>query len=112
MRLRRRERHGVAVVVTTARYGGIRRELLLGEFRERHAEQREHRVRPRVGRKIESRDLRVEQVGVGWLLRSVEQLLPIDDLQHARTAGAVAEVDAIAFRTERDRSMQLGGYRH
>ena len=58
------------------------------------------------------RDLRIEQVGVGRFLRSVEQLLPIDDLHDARATSAVTEVDAIAFRTERDWSMQLGRYRH
>src|SRR5207237_4302008 len=60
---------------------------------------------------LELSDHWIPKIRVGRLLRAFEQLLAIDDLHDAITAGAVAEVDAIELR-HRDRSVQLGRYRH
>ena len=63
------------------------------------------------GREIEPPDLRIEQVLRRRLLRSLEELLAIDDLHHAALVGAVAEIDAVGLRAERDHAMQLGRHR-
>ena len=57
---------------------------------------------------IEPADLRIQQILVGRLLRTVQQLLAVDDLDDAPRAGAVAEVDAIAIRSERDGAVKAG----
>src|SRR5262249_39079129 len=40
--------------------------------------------------------------------RTFQQLLAIEDLQHAALVGAVPDIDAIALRTARDRAVLLG----
>ena len=59
----------------------------------------------------EPRDLGLAQVVRRRLLRPLEQLLAVDDLQDAALVGAVAEVDAVALRPGRDRPVQLGRHR-
>src|SRR5262249_61268174 len=49
---------------------------------------------------------RIAQVLRRRLLRAVEQLVAIDDLQHAALVGAVAEIDAVALRAGRDRAVR------
>jgi len=82
--------------------------LVLRELGQRNVEQRQRRVRAVAGLKVEPPDLRVEQVLVGRLLRSVQQLLAVHDLQHAVLVGAVAEVDAVALGPGGDRPVQVG----
>jgi hypothetical protein len=60
---------------------------------------------------IASRDLRIAQILRRRLLRPVEQLLAVDDLQDAALVGAVAEIDAVALRPGRDRPVQFGRHR-
>ena len=45
------------------------------------------------------------------LLRPVEQLVAVDDLQEAALVGAVAEIDPVALRPGRDRPVQFGRHR-
>ena len=52
--------------------------------------------------------LRVEQVGLGRFLGSVQELCPVDDLHDAVHAGAVAEIDAVAFGPSGDGAVQVG----
>src|SRR5580704_6020345 len=57
---------------------------------------------------MENTDFRIFQVFRRRLLRPLQQLLPVDDLQLAALVGAVAEIDTVAGRTQRYRSVQLG----
>src|SRR5947207_4925999 len=84
--------------------------LVASEFGDIHPEQRKRRVRADVGREHEPADLRIEQIGAGRLRWTFEQLLAIDDLDHSRFVGAIAEVDAIAGGSGRDGSVQF--HRH
>ena len=45
------------------------------------------------------------------LLRSVDELFAVDDLQKAALVGAVSEIDAVAFRAGRNRPVQFGRHR-
>ncbi len=64
-------------------------------------------MRADIRRKIEPGDLRVQQVCLGRLFGSVQELVAIDDLDDAVRAGAVSEVHPVDLRTERDRAVQL-----
>ena len=66
------------------------------------------RMRAGFGRQIEPGNLRVEQVGVRRLLRSVQELIAIHNLHDAVAIGAVAEVDAIAARAGGHGAVQFG----
>src|SRR5262245_43444787 len=57
---------------------------------------------------VEPPDLRIEQVRLGGLLGTIQELLAVDDLQDAALVGAVGEVDAVALRTGGDRAVQPG----
>ena len=111
--LRRRRRHplGANVVCRHRRVGDDLLDVLLAEFRQQHVHQRKRRVRPRVNRHVELPDHGIPEIGVRRLLRALQQLLAIDDLDDAVAAGAVAEVDAIGFRPSRDRPVQLRRHR-
>src|SRR5438105_3734976 len=71
-------------------------EMISGELRYIDAEHGKCRVRTVHRRQVETRDLRAQQILRRRLLRALQQLLAIDDLQHAVGVGAIAEVDAIA----------------
>ena len=86
-------------------------DLVLGELGDRHLEHRKGGVRARQRRHVEPADLRIAQVLLGRLLGAVQQLLAIDDLQHAALVGAVGEIDAIALRPGRDGAVQPGRHR-
>ena len=101
----------VVIVLDAGGRGRAWPQFLICEFRQHHAEQRKRRVRAGVRREIEPGDLRIHQIRVGGILRSVQQLVAIDDLHDAVAAGAVAEVDAIALRSRRDRAVQIGRHR-
>ena len=81
--------------------------LVLGELGDRHLQHREGRVRAVPGRHLQPRDLGSAQVLGRRRRRSLQQLLAIDDLQHAALVGAVAEIDAIAGGSGRDRAVQF-----
>ncbi len=85
--------------------------FLLGEFGQVHAKQGIRRVGARVRGQIDAGNLRVEQVRVGGLLGTVQELVAIDDLHDAVAIGAVAEVDAIAVAAHGHGAMQFGGRR-
>src|SRR5262249_16592251 len=85
--------------------------LVLGEFRDRHFEHRENRVRAVEGQHVDLTDNRIAQILRRRFLRTVQKLFAVDDLQHAALVGAVAEIHAIALRAGRDRPMQLGRHR-
>ena len=57
------------------------------------------------------RDLRQTQIVRRRLLRPVDQLVAVDDLQEAALVGAVAEIDPVALRAGRDRAVQFGRHR-
>ena len=63
------------------------------------------------GRHRHARDFRQAQIFRRRLLRPVDQLLAVDDLQEAALVGAVAEIDAVALRSGRDRAVQFGRHR-
>ena len=79
--------------------------LVLGEFGNRHLRHRENRVRAVERHHVEPTHNRIAQVLRRRLLRTVEKLFTIDDLQHAALVGAIAEVDPVALRAGRDRRM-------
>src|SRR5262249_5849951 len=85
--------------------------FVLGEFRDGHLQHRENRVRAIEGQHVELTDNWIAQVLRRRLLRTVQKLLAVDDLQHTALVGAVAEIHAIALRAGRDRPVQLGRYR-
>ena len=85
--------------------------LVLGEFGDRHVQHRKGGVGAVEGRHRQPRDLGIAQIVRRRLLRAVEQLVAIDDLQHAALVGAVAEIDAVALRAGRDRPVQFGRHR-
>ena len=80
---------------------------LSGESGNRHAEQRKHRVCSVFRPKIEPGDLWIQQVRVGWLLGSVQQLRSIDDLQDGISVVAVADVHAVACRSGGDGTVDV-----
>src|SRR5262249_37425199 len=98
-RLRLLECFGLAMIVSSGRSSRCRTRSLICEFGQPHAEQRKRCVGAGVAWEIEPGDLWRYQVGVRRLLRSVQKLVAIDNLQDAVAAGAVAEVHAIAFRS-------------
>src|SRR5438034_3743344 len=85
--------------------------FLIGILGDRHAEQWKRGVRAGVRGEIEPRDLRVHQIGVSRLFRSIQQLLAIDDLHDTVDGSAVTEVHAVAFRPRGDRAVYIGRYR-
>src|SRR5206468_2632983 len=85
-------------------------DLVPGELSDRHGRHRECRMGTVERRHVEARNFGILQIFRTRLLRSVDQLLPVDDLQDAAFVGAVAEIDAIAGRPSRDRAMQFGRY--
>src|SRR5262249_11018643 len=85
--------------------------LVLGEFRDRHFEHREDRVRPVEGQHVELTDDRIAQVLRRRLLGTVQKLFAVDDLQRAAFVGAVAELHAFARRAGRNRPVHLGRHR-
>ena len=103
----RASRHSLAVdslvITTKSRMAAFR---VPAELRNFHAEHGEHRVCADVRGQIEPADLRIQQILVGRLLRTVQELLPIDDLDDASRRGAVAEVDAVAVRPSRNGAVQ------
>ncbi len=80
----------------------------MGEFGDRHFQHRKRRVCAVEGRHRHARNLRIAQVFRRRLLRPVQQLVAVDDLQEAALVGAVTEIDAVAFGASRDRSVQFG----
>ena len=64
-------------------------------------------MRPGLGRELELSDLRVQQVFVGRLGWTTEQLGAVDDLQYAVLVGAIAEIHAIAGGAGGNRAVQL-----
>ena len=50
---------------------------------------------------------RIEQIVAGRFLRAMDELVPIDDLHNPVFVGAVAEINPIALRTERNHPVQL-----
>ena len=94
-----------STIITMSR---MRAVLVLGEFGDRHLQHREGGVGAVPGRHLELADLRIAQVLRRRLLRTVEELLAVDDLEHAALVGAVAEIDAVALRPHRDRAVELG----
>jgi hypothetical protein len=99
------------MLMTGAWLRRIHRRPLFRELRQAHAQHRQRRVRADVGRQIDLRNHRVPQIGFGRLLRSIEQLLAIHDLDDAAAACSVREVHAIALWAERDRPVQVGRHR-
>src|SRR5262245_44965753 len=97
-----------STIITKITYFAI---LVLGEFRDRHFEHRENRVRAVEGQHVDLTDNRIAQILRRRFLRTVQKLFAVDDLQHAALVGAVAEIHAIALRAGRDRPMQLGRHR-
>src|SRR5205823_9807336 len=85
--------------------------LVVSEFRDRHLRQRECGVGAVEGGHRKPRDLGKAKIIRRWLLRSVDQLVAIDDLQDAAFVGAVSEIDAVARGASRDRPVQLGRHR-
>ena len=63
-------------------------------------------MRAVAGHQVEPRNLWVKQVLARRLLGAVQQLVAVDDLQHAVFVGAVAEIHAVAFRAGGDRAVQ------
>ena len=85
--------------------------LVLGEFGDRHVLHRKRGVGAVEGGHRHPRDFRKTKIVRRRLLRSVDQLVAIDDLQEAALVGAVAEIDAVALRPGRDRPVHLGRHR-
>ena len=85
--------------------------LSRGEFGNRHLRHRKYRVRTIEWQHLEPADFGVAEVFRSRFLGAVQQLLAVDDLQHAALVRAVSEVDAVDLRPERDRSVQLRRYR-
>src|SRR6202795_247642 len=83
----------------------------LGEFGDWHFRHRERGVRAVEWRHVEPADFGIAQIFRRRLLRPVEELVAVDNLHDAAFVGAVAEIDAVAPRAERDRAVQLGRYR-
>src|SRR5258706_3136538 len=84
-------------------------DLVLREFGYFHAEHREARMPADRRRHLEAPDLGEHEIRVGRLLGPVEELLPIDDLHHARFVDAICEVDAIALRPRGNHAVHLAG---
>src|SRR5438094_3098654 len=82
------------------------RVLVLRELGDLHAEQRKAGVRAELGRQVEARDLRMDEIRWRGLLRAVQELFAVDDLQYAFAVRAVGEIDAIVFRAGRNGSVQ------
>jgi len=53
---------------------------------------------PNCGREVEARDLRMDEVPGRGLLRAVQELFPVDDLQYPFAVCTVGEIDAVVFR--------------
>src|SRR5713226_5592658 len=85
-----------------------RAQLVVAEFPHLHAEHRKSGVCAHHGGEIEPGYLRIEQVLWRRVLGSIEQLVEVDDLQHAAAVGAIAEVDAVALRTRGDHAVERG----
>ena len=85
--------------------------LVVREFGDRHALHGKHRVGAVEGGHRQPRDFRIAKIVRRRLLRPVDQLVAVDDLQEAALVGAVAEIDAVALRAERDRPVQFGRHR-
>ena len=79
----------------------------LGECRYVHAEQRINAVHGLPFSGHQQRDLRRQQVLRRRLGRAGQQLLPVDDLQRAVADVAVAEVQAVALRSGRKRTVSI-----
>ncbi len=85
-------------------------KAVAGELVDRHPQ---HRDRPCARRRADRcRAARPadRQVRRRRLLRALQQLLAVDDLQHAAGAAAIAEIDAVLV-DHRDRTMQIGRHR-
>jgi hypothetical protein len=82
--------------------------LVLGELGDRHLEHRECGVGADPAVEIELAQHRRAQVVGRRLGRALQQLLAVDDLDHAALVGAVAEIDPVALRARRDRPVQVG----
>ncbi len=77
----RASRHSLAVdSLVITRKSRTPASVLPAELGNFHAQHRKHRVRADVRRQVEPADLRIQQILVGRLLRTVQQLLAIDDL--------------------------------
>src|SRR5882762_9660478 len=76
----------------------LARILVLREFRDLHAEHRKARVRAELRREVEARNLRMDEVPGRGLLRAVQELFPVDDLQYPFAVCTVGEIDAVVFR--------------
>src|SRR3954447_14217073 len=72
--------------------------LVLGEFRNRHLQHREYGVRTVERKHLDAADLGMTEMVRCRLFGAREQLLAVDDLEHAPFVGAVAEIDPIALR--------------
>ena len=97
-----------STIMTMSRAASLR---VLGEFGDRHVQHRKGGVAPLNGDIVEPADFRIAQVFRRRLLRPVQELVAVDDLQDAALVGAVAEIDAVALRPERDRAVQFRRHR-
>ncbi len=88
----------------------LARLAVLGELRDLHAQDGKRGVRAELRREIEARDLRIDEVPGRGLLRTVQELFAVDDLQHALAVRPIGEIDAVAPGTRGDGAVQ--GARH
>ncbi len=87
------------------------RLFVLREFRDRHRAERERGMRADERRQIELAHHRIAQILGRRLFRAGQKLLAVDDLHDAAFVGAVAEIDAVGLRPERDHAVQHGRHR-
>ena len=97
-----------STIITKSRVAAV---LVVGEFRQSASAASERPCARRLSGGISSGRLPDSAGFRRRLLRAVEQLLAVDDLQDAALVGAVAEVDAVALRAGRDHAVQFGRHR-